>query len=34
LSLPDLMGALNLHEDVAFKLVRKGVPIAPSRAAL
>jgi len=29
LSLPDLMNAQNLHEDVAFKLVRKGVPIAP-----
>jgi hypothetical protein len=34
LSLPDLMGAQNLHEDVAFKLVRKGVPIAPPRSEL
>jgi hypothetical protein len=32
LSLPDLTGAQNLHEDVAFKLVRKGMPIAPPRS--
>ena len=31
-SIPDLMNAQNLHEDVAFKLVKRGMPIAPPRS--
>ena len=27
-NIPDLMGNQNLHEDVAFKLVKRGAPIA------